>query len=407
MLKYLVLLLLPYALFGGPNTSSEKYKDIDLLKTFDIDPSFLNDSQLKKMQSSEFIKYKNNRLFQDMGDASAFIPNVREVLNEYKVPPEFLFVAIAESNFSAKANSARNAGGVWQFMPQTAKRYHLRIDKYVDERRDLVKSSRAAAKYLSILHNQFGKWYLAAIAYNCGSGYLSRAIQKAGTDNLHVLLDEKKKYIPAESRRYIRKILALAMVENNEGRLLGDENDDSNNGFDTPSLTAVQVGSGESLSKVSDMLGLPENDLKKFNRQINYDLTPPDENGYDIYIPSAKLSEFNDKYNGDSEKKKYIVYTPKQDDSLPSNSGKYKIQSKIVKDLNKLNTMKLLSKQDIIIPVASKSNIVLDKGAYLVKDTDTLESIAKANKVTVAYIKSKNNIKNDSVKAGDRLYINE
>ena len=407
MLKYLVLLLLPYALFGGPNTSSEKYKDIDLLKTFDIDPSFLNDSQLKKMQSSEFIKYKNNRLFQDMGDASAFIPNVREVLNEYKVPPEFLFVAIAESNFSAKANSARNAGGVWQFMPQTAKRYHLRIDKYVDERRDLVKSSRAAAKYLSILHNQFGKWYLAAIAYNCGSGYLSRAIQKAGTDNLHVLLDEKKKYIPAESRRYIRKILALAMVENNEGRLLGDENDDSNNGFDTPSLTAVQVGSGESLSQVSDMLGLPENDLKKFNRQINYDLTPPDENGYDIYIPSAKLSEFNDKYNGDSEKKKYIVYTPKQDDSLPSNSGKYKIQSKIVKDLNKLNTMKLLSKQDIIIPVASKSNIVLDKGAYLVKDTDTLESIAKANKVTVAYIKSKNNIKNDSVKAGDRLYINE
>ncbi|MDD2356947.1 MAG: transglycosylase SLT domain-containing protein [Thiovulaceae bacterium] len=407
MFKYLVLLLLPYVLFGGPNTSSEKYKDIDLLKTFDIDPSFLNDSQLRKMQSSEFIKYKNNRLFQDMGDASAFIPNVREVLNEYKVPPEFLFVAIAESNFSAKANSARNAGGVWQFMPQTAKRYHLRIDKYVDERRDLVKSSRAAAKYLSILHNQFGKWYLAAIAYNCGSGYLSRAIQKAGTDNLHVLLDEKKKYIPAESRRYIRKILALAMVENNEGRLLGDENDDSNNGLDTPSLTAVQVGSGESLSKVSDMLGLPENDLKKFNRQINYDLTPPDANGYDIYIPSAKLSEFNDKYNGDNEKKKYIVYTPKQEDSSSSNSGKYKIQSKIVKDLNKLNTMKLLSKQDIIIPVASKSNIILDKGAYIVKDTDTLESIAKANKVTVAYIKSKNNIKNDSVKAGDRLYINE
>ena len=140
---------------------------------------------------------------------------------------------------------------------------------------------------------------------------------------------------------------------------------------------------------------------------MTYNLTPPDANGYDIYIPSAKLSEFNDKYNSDSEKKKYIVYTPKQDETSSATTGKFKIQSKIVKDLNKLSTTKLLSKQDIIIPVASKSNIVLDKGAYTVKDGDSLESIAKANKVTIAYIKSKNNIKNDSVKAGDRLYINE
>ena len=407
MIKYVLILLLPYALFGDPNASIEKDKNI--LKTFDIDSSFLKDIQLNKMKSQEFTKYKNNRLFQDMGDAAAFIPNVREVLDEYRVPPQFLFVAIAESNFSAKAHSASSASGVWQFMPQTAKRYHLRIDKYVDERRDLIKSSRAAAKYLSILHNQFGKWYLAAIAYNCGSGYLANAIKKAGTDNLHVLLDEKRKYIPLESRRYIRKILALAMVENDDGHLLGDPNSDTQNGIDTPSLTAVSVGSNESLAKVSDMLNIPENDLKKFNRHLTYDFTPPDTNGYDIYIPSAKLTEFNDKYNngGDNEKKKYIVYTPKADENLTGMNTKYKIPSRIIKDLNKLKTTKILSKEDIIIPVASKSNIILDKGAYVVKDEDTLESIAKANKVTVAYIKSKNNIKNDSVKAGDRLYINE
>ena len=404
MVKYLLLLLLPYALFGDPNMNAEKNKDLDLLKTFDVDPSFLNDPMLKQIKAKDLNKYKRNLLFEDMGDAVAFMPSVKEVFNEYKVPQEFLFLAITESNFSAKANSRGGAGGVWQFMPQTAIRYHLRIDKYVDERRDLIKSSRAAAKYLSILHDQFGKWYLAAIAYNCGSGYLANAIKRAGTDNLHVLLNEKKKYLPAQSRRYIRKILALGLVENNDGKFLADNSPYTET---TPSLSTVQVGSSESLSKVSELLNVPEDELKKYNRHLTYNLTPPDANGYDIYIPSAKLSEFNDKYNSDSEKKKYIVYTPKQDEPSSATTGKFKIQSKIVKDLNKLSTTKLLSKQDIIIPVASKSNIVLDKGAYTVKDGDSLESIAKANKVTIAYIKSKNNIKNDSVKAGDRLYINE
>ena len=404
MVKYLLLLLLPYALFGDPNMNAEKNKDLDLLKTFDVDPSFLNDPMLKQIKAKDLNKYKRNLLFEDMGDAVAFMPSVKEVFNEYKVPQEFLFLAITESNFSAKANSRGGAGGVWQFMPQTAIRYHLRIDKYVDERRDLIKSSRAAAKYLSILHDQFGKWYLAAIAYNCGSGYLANAIKRAGTDNLHVLLNEKKKYLPAQSRRYIRKILALGLVENNDGKFLADNSPYTET---TPSLSTVQVGSSESLSKVSELLNVPEDELKKYNRHLTYNLTPPDANGYDIYIPSAKLSEFNDKYNSDNEKKKYIVYTPKQDEPSPATTGKFKIQSKIVKDLNKLSTTKLLSKQDIIIPVASKSNIVLDKGAYTVKDGDSLESIAKANKVTIAYIKSKNNIKNDSVKAGDRLYINE
>jgi hypothetical protein len=169
----------------------------------------------------------------------------------------------------------------------------------------------------------------------------------------------------------------------------------------------VQVNNGESLDKVSQMLDLPEDELKKYNRHLTYDLTPPDSNGYDIYIPSKKLSEFNEKYGQDISKKKYIVFTPKSDENATDNNGKFKIPTKVIKDLNKLKTGKIAAKQDVVIQVASKSNIVLDKGAYIVKDGDTLESIANANKVSVSYINSKNNIKNDSVKAGDRLYINE
>ena len=405
MSKFLLLIILPFALFGSPNSSSEMAKDVDFMKTFDVDPAFLHDAQLQEIKAKELRKYNKNRLFNDMGDAAAFMPSVKDVFNEYKVPQEFLLLAIAESNFSAKANSRNGAAGVWQFMPGTASRYHLRIDKYVDERRDLIKSSRAAAKYLSILHDQFGKWYLAAIAYNCGSGYLANAIKKAGTDNLHVLASEKHKYIPPQTRAYIRKILALGLVENNDGKFLSDESPYTK---DQPSLTPVKVNSGESLDKVSQMLDLPPDELKKYNRHLTYDLTPPDANsGYEIYIPSKKLNEFNEKYGQDLNKKKYIVFTPKTEDNVTENDGKFKIPSKIIKDLNKIKTGKIAPKQDVVIQVASKSNIVLDKGAYIVKEGDTLESIANANKVTVAYIKSKNSIKNDSVKAGDRLYINE
>jgi membrane-bound lytic murein transglycosylase D len=404
MSKFLLLIILPFALFGSPNSSSEMTKDVDFMKTFDVDPAFLHDPQLQEIKAKELVKYNKNRLFNDMGDAAAFMPSVKEVFNEYKVPHEFLLLAIAESNFSAKASSRNGAVGAWQLMPGTASRYHLRVDKYVDERRDLIKSSRAAAKYLSILHNQFGKWYLAAIAYNCGSGYLANAIKKAGTDNLHVLASEKHKYIPPQTRAYIRKILALGLVENNDGKFLSDNSPYLEN---SPSLSAVQVNNGESLDKVSQMLDLPEDELKKYNRHLTYDLTPPDSNGYDIYIPSKKLSEFNEKYGQDISKKKYIVFTPKSDENATDNNGKFKIPTKVIKDLNKLKTGKIAAKQDVVIQVASKSNIVLDKGAYIVKDGDTLESIANANKVSVSYINSKNNIKNDSVKAGDRLYINE
>jgi membrane-bound lytic murein transglycosylase D len=404
MSKFLLLIILPFALFGTPNSNSELAKDVDLMKTFDVDPSFLNDPMLNEIKLRELMKYKNNRVFENIGDAAAFMPSVKEVLNEYKVPQEFLLLAIAESNFSAKANSKSGASGVWQFMPGTANQYHLRVDKYVDERRDLIKSSRAAAKYLSMLHNQFGKWYLAVIAYNCGSGYLANAIKQAGTDKLNVLASEKHKYIPAQTRVYVRKILALGLIENNDGKFLSGETQSLQ---DQPSLSAVQVGNRESLNKVSQILDVPEDELKKYNHHLTYNLTPPDSNGYDIYIPTNKLPDFQNRYGQDNSKKKFIVFTPKSDDNSTNSNGKFKIPTKVIKDLNKLRMGKISPKQDVVIQVVSKSNIVLDKGAYIVKDGDTLESIANANKISVAYIKSKNSIKNDNVKAGDRLYINE
>jgi membrane-bound lytic murein transglycosylase D len=198
-------------------------KELALLESFDIEPSFLYDPVMNNMRLKNNTDIKNRQFFKTMEKAYLFIPAIKNILTKYEIPQEFLYLAMAESNFSTRAYSKKRASGLWQFMPRTGKHYKLHIDEYVDERRDLIKSTEAAATYLSALHKRFGKWYLAAIAYNCGGGRLNSAIKKAGTDDLKVLLDSKKKYIPRESRFYIRKIVALALIGTDEQFLLSSE----------------------------------------------------------------------------------------------------------------------------------------------------------------------------------------
>lgn len=407
MIKFLLIFAFPYVLFAALTFSSNNKKDIDLLKSFDVDPSFLYDEKLNEMKSSERAKYQFKHFFKTMDDAYIFIPRVKEVLNEYNVPAEFLYLAMAESDFSSRAYSVKSATGIWQFMPRTAKLYSLRIDDYVDERRDLIKSSKAAAKYLTYLHNKFGKWYLAAIAYNCGGGRLSRAIKKAGTDDLKVLLDEKKKYIPLESRLYIRKILALALVGNDEDYLIANEYEFLLNRGNAYSLATVKVARGESLTRVSKVIGIPTDELKKLNHHLTYDFTPPNVKTYDIYIPYVKLSEFKQNYHPENANNIYMVHVVKKGDSLRAIGKKYKVSYKIIKDFNKLKTNRLSLKQRLVIPIAASNKTTSNKKYYRVKNGDTLYSIAKANEVSISFIKSKNNLKTDSLKIGDKLYLND
>lgn len=407
MIRFFLILLVPYALFAALTFSTNNNKDVELLKTFDVDSSFLYDEKLNQMKSSERARYQYKHFFNAMDNAYIFIPRIKEVLNEYNVPAEFLYLAMAESNFSTRAYSKKKATGMWQFMPRTAKLYKLRIDNYVDERRDLIKSSEAAAKYLTFLHKKFGKWYLAAIAYNCGGGYLSRAIKKAGTDDLKVLLDEKKRYIPRESRLYIRKILALALVGNDEDYLIDNEYEFLLNRGNAYSLATVKVGRGESLTRISKMLGIPLKELKALNHHLSHDFTPPDVKKYDIYIPYVKLSDFKQKYHPEDIKNIYMVHTVKHGESLFAIGRKYHVPYKIIKDFNKLSSNRLSLKQQLVIPIAVAKNHTHDKRYYMVKNGDTLDSIAKANKLTIGFIKSVNNLKNNTIKIGDKLYLNE
>ena len=193
-MKYLLTLFLSLFLFTNLYANliytSNYKKELSLLDSFDIEPSFLYDPIMNNMRTKNRSISKSKHFFRAMDDAYIFIPMIKSTLAKYDIPQEFLYLAMAESNFRIYAYSSKRAAGLWQFMPRTGREYKLRIDEYVDERRDLAKSTEAAAKYLSSLHKRFGKWYLAAIAYNCGGGRLNSAIKQAGSDELSVLLDE-------------------------------------------------------------------------------------------------------------------------------------------------------------------------------------------------------------------------
>lgn len=409
MIKYFLLLLLPILLSANLTYVFNHNKEVALLESFDIEASFLYDPIMNQMKTEKSTINKNKHFFKAMDEAYTFIPVIKGILAKHGVPPEFLYLAMAESNFSTRAYSKKRASGLWQFMPETGKLYGLKIDEYVDERRDLIKSTEAAAKYLSSLHKRFGKWYLAAIAYNCGGGRLNYAIKKAGSNELSVLLDPKKKYIPRESRYYIRKIVALAMVGHDEQFLMHSEYEHLLNRANAYSISTVQLSSGDSLLRLSKMVGIPLVELKKLNRHLKYDFVPPYENPYEVYIPYIKLNEFKRKYQPEPMNNIYKVHVVTSGENLSFIGKKYGVSYNVIKDFNKLRSNSLRLNQRLIIPIDNRVNAtkIDTRHYYMVKKGDTLDSISKAHKISVQNIKLQNHLEGSAIRIGDRLKINE
>ena len=215
MRALLLITLLPFTLYPLAFDLND-VKKAEVLKHFDIPASFLNDPYLNDMYVEKKRDCSLNGFANSPENADILIPMLTSLISQSDLPSEFLFVALAESGLDGLSSSSQGAGGIWQFMPNTGKLHGLKITPYVDERRDHLKSTRAAIAYLSQLHRQFGKWYLAIIAYNCGDGRLASAIRKAKSDDLSILSNPYKGHLPSESRRYIRKIVALALLASDQ-----------------------------------------------------------------------------------------------------------------------------------------------------------------------------------------------
>jgi membrane-bound lytic murein transglycosylase D len=389
--------------FAALTFDTDYNRQVQIVRSFDLPPSFLNDPELQKIIADKRKEYKHRHFFKSLDEAYLFIPMMKEVMADSQVPSEFLFLAMAESGFSIEAYSHKKASGLWQFMPKTGRLYGLQINDYVDERRDLVKSTEAAVKYLEALHKRFGKWYLAALAYNCGEGRLARAIKKAHTDDVAVLLNAKRRYLPRESRRYLRKIVALAFLAGDEEFMINQEYAYLLNRANAYSIARVKVARGERLSRVAKLLHMPTYKLTALNRHLKYDFVPPNDATYDIYIPYVKLSEFKQAYTPAPISSFYVMHKVKSGETLSRIGKKYRVSYRMIKDFNHLHSDRLRIGQKLVIPVSKP--VHLKNGKYVVKSGDSLIKIAKTFDTTVAHLKSINNLKTNTIRVGDRLSV--
>lgn len=284
-----------------------------------------------------------------------FIPIIRSMIIQAGIPQEFLFLAMAESGFSSRAYSKKKAVGIWQFMPYTARDMGLRIDEYVDERRDPIKSTQAAIKYLQFLYRVTGEWYLAAMAYNCGLGRLKKAIEQAGSQELQVLLDDEKKYLPKETRQYIRTILSMSLAFNSAQKLQDIEGADKeyllNRGaMDT--LAEVKIKGGTPLANIAVAADMSMEDLRKYNRHLTYNFLPPKSSTYPIYIPYEKLAHFKQNFNPDViPESVFVLHKVQKGESLASIAKKYNITIHELKVTNNLSKSLIFANQKLVIPV--------------------------------------------------------
>ncbi|MDR2100209.1 MAG: LysM peptidoglycan-binding domain-containing protein [Campylobacteraceae bacterium] len=394
-----VLILSVGCCFGYFVVEDDYAKQAEVLKSLDIDMSFLQDSVFAFMKDN-IRNYKTKQFLKVLENGAQFAPVLKKMIEEADIPDVFLYLAMAESGFSTKAYSKAKASGLWQFMAPTAKKYNLLIDDYVDERRDPVKSTEAAIKYLSTLHDRFGKWYLAAMAYNCGEGKVSRAIAQAGTDNLYVLLDEDKKYLPKETRDYIRKIVTMAHLSQDINFLLDNEASYVLNSGDMDSpFTKVDIYGGSSLADVAEAIDMSMQELLAYNTHLNYFFTPPNMEKYHIYIPSDKLSRFKNDFKMEKGGSKYHVYTVAKGDSLQKIGKMYDVNYKIIKDFNSMHSDTIRAGQKLIVPTSYAIRY------YTIQKGDTLQSISTKYKLTVAQLMQRNNLKDSTIIPGTKLEI--
>ncbi len=400
MLKFLFILFVFFQSSYAFLITQNDYKEqASVLKSFDIDSSFLIDRVFISMKNN-VDRYRTKHFLKVLEEGNRFVPYLRKLIQEAGIPEAFLYLAMAESNFAPNAYSKARAVGIWQFMPYTAKKFGLKINSYVDERRDPVKSTIAAIKYLKYLHNIFGKWYLAAIAYNCGEGRVQRAIRRAKTDDLSTLLNAKKKYLPRESRLYIRKIIMMESLANSSDFILGNDSDYLLNRGTVETFAKVYVKEGTSLSSIASSINLSLKQFKSYNPQFRYNFVPPTKGKYGIYIPYNKQISFKNNFNPNKSKSKFYIHIVKKGDSLYKLGKRYGINYRVIKDYNRLKTNFLRLRQSLVIPVLKPTTI-----RYTIKRGDTIGRVSKKFKVAINTILRINNKKNTMVRVGEKIVL--
>ncbi len=357
-------------------------------------------------------KYKRF-MEESLARSGRYIDFIRKVLREYGIPREVAYLPIIESGFRERARSWMWARGIWQFMRSTARLYGLRVDWWVDERLDPIRSTYAAARYLRDLYNRFGDWNLALAAYNGGERRVERALRRARSRNFWKI----KRYLKRQTANYVPAFMATVIIASNP----------SDYGINYEPLPPfkyeeVEVPSPTDLRVIAECAGITYSTLREYNPHILRFTTPGNLSKYRVRLPLGTRDRFLREFAklSSSQRLKWTWYRVRKGDSLYRISRRFGVSIKAIMRANNLRTTRLRPGQRLLIPLsyayprkrrATRRRVDLKKarsrGAviYTVKRGDTLYSIARRYGVSVRKLKKWNRLRRNLIRPGQKLII--
>lgn len=328
-----------------------------------------------------------------------YVPMMREILREHDLPQDLVYLALIESGFNPRAFSRARASGPWQFIRGTGKKYGLKINRWIDERRDPVKSTHAAAKYLKDLYGMFGSWPLAMASYNAGEGRIRRALRKTRAKDFWEL--RKSRRIHRETRNYVPKFMAAILIAKDPEKY-GFHVD-----YDEPiPHEEVIIRQPAYLSSIAKASNISVKEIKTFNPELKRAITPPNLSLYRLKLPAGKKGIFLANFSPEKEKKVVIGKTFKhrvrRGETVSSIARRYGVSMQALFVANSLSKRSIIrTGQHLTI-----SNGFDDTDIHHVRRGESLSTIARKYRVSLRRLIKVNRLrKNSVIRPGQALVV--
>ncbi|MBF0564814.1 MAG: transglycosylase SLT domain-containing protein [Nitrospirae bacterium] len=295
---------------------------------------------------SETVK---NRFSRWLAHGSRYMPLMKKILAEHDLPGDLVYLSLIESGFNLFARSPAQAVGPWQLMIGTARHFNLKVNYWVDERRDPVKSTRAASTYLRFLIDKFGSWDLALAAYNAGEGTIENALRRSNVSTYWNLLN-----IPHETRDFVPKFIAAREIAR-EPEKFGIDDIDYNQPID---YDVVEIEPPATLKFIAKAADTTIEKIKELNPELKQWCIPPDVHKYRIRIPAGKKDSFLEAYNSasPSNRQETRTYKVRKGDTIRKIAAKTGVSAETLCSLNNLTPSKRVPKGTVLqLPVTMTS----------------------------------------------------
>jgi membrane-bound lytic murein transglycosylase D len=323
----------------------------------------------------EYFTTRDRARFQRFLDRGGYYRDaIESILEEHGVPTELFYVAMIESGFVAHARSHAAAVGPWQIMKGTGRDYGLKASREVDERRDIIRATHAAARYLRALHDEFDSWYLALAAYNAGPGRIRGVIRRGGSRDYWEL--HQRGFLPRETMDYVPKFLAAAVIGRSAEKYGFRDTPESR----FPVAARVRVPGAVPLKEIARVSGITLAEARRLNPHLLREATPRDLKAYPVWVPKERAAALE----------------------------RARPRLQLVADRLLAGRRIAAHKVSLAARAAARKPAVLPRARtkrHRVRAGETLTEIAEKYGLSVPQLKRLNSLRGDRVLAGQRLLV--